>query len=128
VVSSERSSGLRPSASTNAITAPANPRNTEAVARTPACPRVMRVPARRIARNPANGASRQSQPPKTISAPSSDATAFLAREEQARLGRREPRYQQVSGRPRTTHGAAHRVPGTWRALLDGALAAELREG
>ena len=66
VVSSDRSSGLRPRASTNAITAPANPTKTEAVESTPAWLRVIRVPARRIAKNPASGASRQSHPPKTI--------------------------------------------------------------
>src|SRR6185503_12406680 len=53
------------------------------------------------------------------SATSSDAATSLACEEQARLGRREPRYQRVSGRPRTTHGAPPRTPGTWKALLEG---------
>src|SRR5512134_2181174 len=44
--------------------------------------------------------------------PSGDAPAFLACEEQARLGRREPPYPEVWRRLRTTHGAAHRVSGT----------------
>jgi hypothetical protein len=66
VVVTARSSGLcRAHASMNATSAPANPTNTEAVERIPACRRVIVVPASVISRKPASGARRQTQPPLT---------------------------------------------------------------
>src|SRR5262245_54333702 len=43
-----------------------------------------------------------------------DVATFLAHEEQARLGRREPPYRSMWTRLRRTRGAAHRARGTWR--------------
>src|SRR6187551_590200 len=88
--------------------------------------------ARAMPRASVTGASARRMPPRrrgargtagsavvAISAPSSDVPTSLVREEQARPGRREFRYLNASGRPRTTHGAAHRAPGTWRAWQEG---------
>ena len=66
VVSSVRSSGLRPQASMSATTAPAKPTNTDAVEMMPARRRVILGPASRMTRKPASGARRQTQPPLTI--------------------------------------------------------------
>ena len=66
VESSDRSSGFSPSEAMKAQSAPAKPTNTDAVEMIPACRRVMRVPASRIARKPPRGARRQIQPPTAI--------------------------------------------------------------
>src|SRR6188474_292871 len=67
-----------------------------------------------------------------IRASSSDIALCLAREKQARLGRRERPYRMVWARLRTAHGAALQPRGTGWMLLEGALASTsppvVREG
>src|SRR5262249_61670661 len=52
---------------------------------------------------------------------SGDLTVPLAREKQARVGRREPPYWQVRGRLRTTPGAALQPPEVRRRLPESSL-------
>src|SRR3989304_4294811 len=69
VESCARSSASSPERATKETSAPAKATNTESVATIPAVRRAMRSPATVIARQPASGASRQSQAPAITSSP-----------------------------------------------------------